>query len=42
MNDKAVVQRGGGIENKISWNNLFINQTYLPGADLLPQGIPKE
>ena len=29
-------------QNKLSWNNLFITQTYLLGADLLQQGVPKE
>ena len=29
-------------QNKLSWNNLFINQTYLLGATLLQQSLPKE
>ena len=30
------------VTNKLSWNNLFINQTYFLGAELLQQGVPKE
>ena len=29
-------------QNKLSWNNLFIDQNNLLGADLLQQGVPKE
>ena len=28
--------------NILSQNNLFINQTYLLGTELLQQGVPKE
>ena len=27
------------IQNKLSWNNLFVNQTYLLGTELLQQGL---
>ena len=43
MNEsKAVAQKEKNIQNKLSWNSLFINQTYLFGASLLQQGVPKE
>ena len=29
-------------QNKYSWNNLFIDQTYLLGTTLLQQGVPNE
>ena len=32
----------GKTQNKLSWNNLFINLTNLLGADLSQQGVPKE
>ena len=41
-NESTVVVQKEKIQNKLSWNNLFINQTYLLGADLLQQGVPKE
>ena len=43
MNESAVVvQNENNNNNKLSWNNLFINQTNLLGADLLQQGVPKD
>ena len=39
---KAVEQKEKYISKKLSWNNLFINQTYLLNAALLQQGVLKE
>ena len=40
--DLQLLYRRGKNQNKLSWNNLFINQTNLLGADLLQQGVLKE
>ena len=43
MNESTVfVQNKRKIQNKFSWNNLFINQSNLLGTTLLQQGVPKE
>ena len=30
------------IQNKLTWNNLFTNETNLLGTTLLQQGVPNE
>ena len=42
MNESTVVVQKGNNQNKLSWNNLFINQTNLLGKDLIQQGVPKK
>ena len=42
MNESTVVVRNEKNQNKLSWNNLFINQTNLLGTTLLRQGVPNE
>ena len=37
-----VVQKREKVQNKLSWNNLFINQTFLLGTTILQSGVPKE
>ena len=42
MNESTVVVQNKKNQNKLSWNNLFINQTFLLSADRLQAGVPKE
>ena len=43
MNEFTVVVKKERNQNKLSWNNLFINQTNLLGIlTLLQQGVPNE
>ena len=39
--NQQLLYRKKKIQNKLSWNNRFIDQTYLLGAELLQQGVSK-
>ena len=42
MNESTVVVQNKKNQNKLSWNNLFINQTNFLSTTLLQQGVPNE